>query len=293
MAPANNRIHIGTCAWTLDDWRGAFYPADLPTSRWLAWYARSFNAVEIDSTFYANPPAENVARWLAEAPAHFRFTCKAPKVITHQRRLRDCDGVLADFLEAMQPLHGHLGAILIQLPPSFTPALDGAAFRKFVLGLPHGWRYAIEFRHADWHTPHIVKLLEDHGVCWAWSDTTSVEDQAQGPFGFLPETADFLYVRLMGDLRTKYGAGGRRNFRYEKLVWSRAAAIESWAVRLNKHAKQAERVKALYVLCNNHYEGFAPVTCQRLGERLGVEIALPAGEEAEPEAKGPRQMKLL
>ncbi len=283
-------IHIGSCAWTFEDWRGSFYPADLPASRWLAWYARVFNAVEIDSTFYASPPTHTVARWLAEAPPHFRFTCKAPKTITHERRLRGCDGLLADFLEAMQPLHGHLGPILVQLPPSFAPERDATALRDFVLGLPHGWRFAIEFRHADWHQPRFARLLEDHGVCWAWSDMTALADQDKAPFGFLPETADFLYVRLMGDQRTKYGAGGNRLVRYKERLWPRAAAIESWAVRLHK---QVEHVKAIYIFCNNHYEGFAPVTCRELAARLGLDITLPATAITEPEAKGPRQMKLL
>jgi uncharacterized protein YecE (DUF72 family) len=286
----NNHFHIGSCAWSFEDWRGSFYPADLPAGRWLGWYAHVFNAVEIDATFYANPPATTVGRWLAEAPAHFRFTCKAPKAITHELRLRDCDGVLGEFLETMQPLHGHIGAILFQMPPSFTPERDSTALRDFVLGLPHGWRYAIEFRDADWHRPHFVKLLEDHNVCWAWNDMTSVEDQDQAPFGFLPETADFRYVRLMGDPRTKYGAEGERVFAYGKVLWSREQAIESWAVRLHK---QAEHVKAVYVMCNNHYEGFAPETCRRIAERLGVGITLPDVGMEERVEKGPRQMKLL
>jgi uncharacterized protein YecE (DUF72 family) len=293
-------FHIGSCAWTYEDWRGVFYPGDLPTSQWLGWYARVFNAVEIDSTFYSSPPASTIAKWLGEAPAHFRFTCKAPKVITHQLKLRNCEEPLAEFLETMRPLHGHLGAILVQLPPSFSPERDGTALRDFVLGLPHGWRFAIEFRHADWHQPRFAKLLEEHGVCWVWNDTTTIAEQNQGPFGFLPETADFLYVRLMGDLRTKYGAGGRRVFKYKEVMWSRAAAIDSWAVRLLKHAnEQTEHAKGIYVMCSNHYEGYAPATCRELGKRVGVEIALPEmGAEAEMDGKGtktkrPRQMKLL
>jgi uncharacterized protein YecE (DUF72 family) len=228
-----------------------------------------------------------VARWLGEAPAHFRFVCKAPKKITHELKLRECEAVLGEFLEAMRPLQGHLGAILFQMPPAFSPARDGTALREFVLGLPHGWRFAIEFRDADWHQPRFVKLLEDHGVCWAWNDLTSVAAQDEAPFGILPETADFLYVRLMGDLRTKYGPGGKRLHQYKAVQWSRAVALESWAVRLQK---QAERVKGIYVMCSNHYEGFAPETCRRLGEKLGLEMTLPG---VEAEAKGPGQMKLL
>ncbi len=283
-------IHIGTCAWAFDDWRGCFYPDDLPPSRWLAWYARVFNALEIDSTFYASPPAQTVARWLADAPPHFRFTCKAPKAITHEHRLRDCDKLFGEFLEAMQPLHGHLGPILLQLPPSFAPERDATALRDFVLALPHGWKFAIEFRHPDWHQPRFARLLEDHGVCWVWSDMTSLADQDKAPFGFLPETADFLYVRLMGDPRTKYDAGGERRFRYKELLWSRAEAIESWAVRLHK---QAGNVKAIYILCNNHYEGFAPATCRQLAARLGLDITLPPTAVPEPAPTGPRQMELL
>ena len=119
---------------------------------------------------------------------------------------------------------------------------------------------------------------------------TSVADQDQAPFGFLPETADFLYVRLMGDQQTKYGPGGNGIFRYKEVLWPRARAVESWAVRLHK---QAGHVKAIYIFCNNHYEGFAPATCRELAAHLGLEITLPPTTVPEPPPKGPRQMKLL
>jgi uncharacterized protein YecE (DUF72 family) len=286
----NSHIHIGSCAWTYEDWRGAFYPQDLPQSRWLHWYARTFNAVEIDSTFYGTPKPNTVARWLGEAPPHFRFTCKAPKAITHEKRLRDCETLMEDFLAAMKPLHGHIGAVLIQLPPGFSPARDATALRDFVLALPHGWRYAIEFRHPDWHQPRFVKLLEEHNICWAWSDMSPLEEQQQPPFGFLPETADFLYVRLMGDPRTKFDGAGKRRHRYVRKLWSRDTAIESWAVRLHK---QAEHVKTIYLLVSNHYEGFAPITCRAIAHHLGIEITIPDLAAPEPEREGLRQMKLL
>ncbi len=283
-------IHIGCCAWAFEDWRGPFYPAEVPPARWLAWYARFFNAVEIDSTFYASPSPQTVGHWLAEASPHFRFACKAPSTITHELRLRGCEGPLDDFLGAIESLHAHLGPILLQLPPSFAPDSDAAALRDFVLALPHGWKFAVEFRDPDWHQPRFARLLEDHGICWVWSDRTSLADQDQAPFGFLPETADFLYVRLMGDPRTKYNADGERVFHYKERLWSRAAAMESWAVRLHK---QAEHVKSIYTFVNNHYEGFAPVTCRELGARLGLDIDLPSTALPEAGLEGPRQMTLL
>jgi uncharacterized protein YecE (DUF72 family) len=281
---------MGSCAWTYDDWRGAFYPADLPPSRRLAFYAGIFNAVEIDSTFYSNPPAQMVARWLAETPGHFRFTCKAPKTITHQKRLRGCERRLEEFLEAMQPLHARLGPILIQMPPSFAPARDATALRDFILALPHGWKFAVEFRHAEWRQPRFVKLLEEHGVCWAWSDTSSVAEQDVAPFEILPETADFLYVRLMGDLRTKYDTAGNRRYQYKEVMWPRSLAIGSWGVRLQRHSESA---KDIYILCSNHYEGFAPATCKSLGAELGLDFPLPGETAPNPPPGAPKQMKLL
>jgi uncharacterized protein YecE (DUF72 family) len=286
----NAHIHIGSCAWTFEDWHGVFYPTELPDNRRLAWYAGIFNAVEIDSTFHANPAPAVLAHWLAETPGHFRFTCKAPREITHQRRLRGCEQVLEDFLASIRPLHTRLGPILIQLPPSFAPEQDATALRDFILALPRGWKFAIEFRHPEWHQPRFVKLLEDHGVCWAWSDTTTVPDQDQAPFGLLPETADFLYVRLMGDLKNKYAPGGKRRFNYTRVLWSRALALESWSVRLQK---QAEHVRNIYILCSNHYEGFAPSTCRDIGARLGLDFPHPAGADSQEVADGPRQLKLL
>ena len=257
---------------------------DLPRQRWLGWYGRQFNAVEIDATFHGNPSAEAVAHWLAAAPAHFRFTCKAPRAITHKLRLRRCEGELERFLTAMEPLHGRTGAVLVQLPRWFEPGADAGALRDFVTGLRshgHGWRFAIEFGHPDWHQPRFVRLLEDHGVCWVWTDRSPLREQGRAPFELLPETADFLYVRLIGDLQTR--GGGR--VRYRERRWPRTAALENWAVRLGK-----PEVKNVYVLCGNHFEGFAPDTCRDLGAAMGLASYVP-----EPEAEGarPRQLQLL
>ncbi|HEX4085578.1 MAG TPA: DUF72 domain-containing protein [Chthoniobacteraceae bacterium] len=277
----NAHTHIGSCGWIYEDWRGSFYPGDLPRKRWLAWYAHRFNTVEIDATFHGSPSAEAVAHWLAAAPAHFRFTAKAPRAMTHTLRLRRWERALEGFLAAMQPLQSRLGAVLVQLPQSFQPGADAGALRDFVLHLPHGWRFAIEFGNPEWHQPRFVNLLEESGVSWVWTDRSPLRDQERAPFELLPETADFLYVRLIGDLRTR-GAG---RVRYRQRLWSRAAALENWAVRLGK-----PEVKNVYILCGNHFEGFAPATCRELGAAMG----LSAGRtEPEPIREKPRQLQLL
>ena len=267
------KIRIGACAWTFDDWRGAFYPPDLPNSHWLQFYARYLPAVEIDSTFYS-PPSENaVRRWIEMTPAAFRFTCKLPREVTHVCRLRDCRAELDSFLHAIEPLTPKLQVILIQLPPSFTPKDGRQPLRKFLEQLPKDFRFAIEFRHPGWHRPQIISLLEKHRVCWVWADTSPLNERNLAPFEFLPHTTDFLYLRLLGDYTTKYDGDGKHMHRYGKLLWKREAALESWSLKIERHLKD---VRNVWTFVSNHFEGFAPETCQRLAQRLGFDLPLPS-----------------
>ena len=272
------KIRMGACAWSFEEWRGVFYPEDLPASRWLEWYSRYFPAVEIDSTFYSPPAPNSVRRWVDLTPATFRFACKLPREITHQCRLRDCSTEFTEFLAAVEPLAAKLQVILIQLPPSFTPKDGNAALRNFLPQLPRDFRFAIEFRHAGWHRPQIIHLLEKFRVCWVWSDMSPLNERNLAPFEFLPLTTDFIYLRLLGDSITKYDADGNRVHRYGKLLWKREAALESWALKLQRHLPE---VRNVWTFVNNHFEGFAPETCLRLAERLGYQLPLPGTANAE------------
>ena len=270
------KIRVGACAWNFEDWRGSFYPPDLPESRWLEFYANYFPAVEVDSTFYAAPAEATVRRWIENTPPTFRFACKLPHEITHLRRLRDCKAELNSFLQAVEPLALKLQVILIQLPPSFTPKDGRVALRKFLQQLPGDFRFAIEFRHAGWHRPQIIQLLEKHRVCWVWADTTPLNERNLAPFEFLPCTTDLLYLRLLGDYATKYDVDGERLHRYEKLLWKREAALESWSLKIERHLSE---VRSVWAFVSNHFEGFAPESCQRLAQRLGFDLPLPTGIE--------------
>ena len=271
------KIRIGACAWSFEAWREVFYPRDLPESRWLEFYARHFLTVEIDSTFYATPGPDAVRRWLDITPSHFRFSCKLPREITHQCKLRDCSAELSDFLRAIEPLAPKLHIILVQLPPSFLPKEGKAPLRSFVEQLPRDFRFAIEFRHPGWHRPQFIHLLENHRICWVWADTSPLNERNLAPFEFQPRTTDFLYVRLLGDYTTKYDRDGKNQHRYGKLLWKREAALESWALKIER---QLSDVRAVYAYLNNHFEGFALESAQRLAERLGYELPLPSTEPA-------------
>lgn len=283
-----DKIKIGTCAWSCDDWRGVFYPEHLPPAERLSVYARSFGAVEVDSTFYATPPLKTALHWFEATPPEFVFACKAPREITHERRLRDCGELLDEFLRGIEPLGEKLGCVLFQTPPSLRPRQDEAALRAFVRSLPGRVRFAIEFRHHDWHQPRIVRLLEDHRVCWAWTDATPLDHQQEAAFEFLPETADFVYLRLLGDYGRKYAGDGSPLHAYRAILWPRDASLENWAIRLRQRLPDVARA---FIGVNNHFEGFAPATARRLAALLD----LPLPEFTPPAATGGdnTQMRLL
>ncbi len=213
---------------------------------------------------------------MESTPANFRFACKLPRAITHACGLRDCSSELTAFLKAIEPLAPKLQVILIQLPPSFAPKGGKEALRSFLEQLPRDFRFAIEFRHAGWHRPQIIRLVEKHRVCWVWADTSPLNERNLAPFEFLPRTTDFLYLRLLGDYVTKYDDGGQLVHRYGKLLWKREAALDSWALRMQRHL---DEVRNVWTFANNHFEGFAPESCQRLSERLGFDLPLPAPHE--------------
>jgi uncharacterized protein YecE (DUF72 family) len=284
------KVRIGACAWNFPDWHGTFYPPELPESEWLEFYARYFPAVEIDSTFY-NVPDENVVRrWVEQTPASFRFSCKLPREITHVCKLRDCSAELNAFLRAVEPLESKLQVVLIQLPPSFTPKDGRQPLRKFLTQLPKGFRFAIEFRNPGWHRPQIIRLLEQCRICWVWADTSPLNERNLAPFEFVPLTTEFLYVRLLGDYGTKYDGAGKFVHRYDKLLWKREAALESWALKIDRHLGE---VRNVWVFVSNHFEGFAPETAQRLAQRLHFQLPLPSETEKDFHARERAQLELL
>jgi uncharacterized protein YecE (DUF72 family) len=214
-----------------------------------------------------------------------------PRAITHDARLRDCGAKLDFFLESLLPLRPKLGCVLIQLPPAFVPRHDETTLRHFVADLPRDFPFAIEFRHGDWHLPRIAHLLGEHGICQVWNDTTPLDKQASAAFEFLPQTAGFLYVRLLGNTTDRYRADGSRIHCYDRLRWPRDSSLESWAIKIKNHLAESRRV---FLFANNHFEGFSPLTCQRIARHFDIAINLPPPEPLpEPPEPASSQLNLL
>ena len=174
-------MRIGTSGYNYPEWRGTFYPEDLPAKAMYAYYAERFSTVEINYTFYRMPTSKTTEAWRVQAPAGFTYALKAPRRITHDKRLKDCQDSVDFFCEAARVLGPHLGPLLFQLPPNFR--CDVARLKTFLSGIPSDVRAAFEFRHDSWLNDEVYTLLADHNAALCIADfgdkTTPVKATAR------------------------------------------------------------------------------------------------------------------
>ena len=182
------KFHIGTSGYSYAEWKGKFYPEKTKPADMLPLYATQFGAVEINYTFYRMPKPEMVKSWTARVPPGFQFVLKAPRRITHDRRLADAGEILGYFLNAAMSLGEHRGPLLFQRPPNFKR--DDARLGEFLAQLPATVRAAFEFRNASWFDDAVFTLLRTHHAALCIADT---EDGLDTPF---VATAPFGYFRL-------------------------------------------------------------------------------------------------
>ena len=161
-------IHAGTSGFSYPEWKGAFYPEDLPQSRFLEYYAERFSTVEINNTFYRFPRSSMLEGWREGTPDGFMFAVKAVQGITHRGRLKDVDELTRDFVERCQLLGDKLGPILFQLPPNFKR--DDERLADFLYSLDPRLRYAFEFRHHSWFADDVLQALSDSGAALCVSE---------------------------------------------------------------------------------------------------------------------------
>lgn len=245
---SKENILLGTSGWSYKEWEGSFYRKG--EKRKLRAYARIFQTVEIDSTWYRYPSKGTVMGWVRYSPPDFVFTAKMPKIITHEKKLgleSDVQEDLDAFLEIMQPLqlNGKLGCLLIQLPPGYE--YNHENLEAFFEMLSPQFKFAVEFRNPSWMRNETWRLLKKYGVAY-----TNVDEPLLPPEVHI--TTDFAYFRW-------HGRGERPwfNYRYNK------EEIEPWVPKVLKASKQVKRV---YGYFNNHFHGYAPENCLGLIERL-------------------------
>jgi uncharacterized protein YecE (DUF72 family) len=233
--------HLGTSGWSYPGWKGRFYPSDLPSSNWLPFYARHFATVEINMTFYRFPKPETLRGWMERTPAHFSFTLKANRQITHLKKLRNVKSEVNYFNILAGSLQERLGCILFQLPPSITRDLD--LLEEFLSTLSPEFKNVIEFRHENWYGESVWERLRAHRVTFCTVSSSQVP-------GSPVETSPVAYFRFHG-----LTGGHRYNYTDEELA--------QWAETI-KQVKAEE----CYVYFNNDYQAYAVSNCQKLAELL-------------------------
>jgi len=182
-------ILVGTSGYNYPEWKGSFYPSDLAASKMLPYYASKFPTVEINYTFYRMPTPKLIAGWRAQVPPEFRFTLKAPKRITHDKRLRPADVAesVNGFITAASELGPQMAALLFQLPPNFKK--DVGLLKEFLALLPPKTTAAFEFRNASWLEDDVFEALRARNIALCFADSETRETP-------LVHTADYAYFRL-------------------------------------------------------------------------------------------------
>ncbi len=261
-ARAPGVVRIGTQGWNYSAWVGPFYPAETRPADFLTVYARAFDTVEIDSTFYATPSASSVQGWASRVPANFVFSLKLPQEITHHRRLRHAGDVTAEFFDRVRGLGARLGPVLAQFAPDFGPA-ELPALATFLPLLPRDCRVAVEFRHRGWVHDGVMALLAEHNVALALTDARFIPRKTALALAERP-TADFAYVRWLGPNRDLVD--------HSRIQVDRSRESEVWADAIRG---LATRVGTIFGYMGNHFAGHAPASARALQTLIGQQPVPP------------------
>lgn len=220
------KLHVGTSGYSYKEWKGNFYPEDLPAKEMLSYYSRHLPAVEINNTFYRLPQPGMIENWRDQVPPEFRFSIKATQRITHIKRLNNVADETKYLVETAGLLQERLGVILFQLPPNSKK--DAERLRNFLALLPSETRAAFEFRHESWFDDEIFGLLRAKNCALVVSDTD------EKPLTEIIGTAGWGYLRL-------------RRVNYE------ASDLAEWMKRV-----QDQKWKDAFVFFKHEDEGTGP-----------------------------------
>src|SRR5919201_471052 len=216
-------VRVGCSGWQYKHWRGDFYPAKLPSDRWLEFYVRHFDTVEINNSFYRLPDGAVFRSWRRRAPAGFLYAVKASRFLTHMKKLKDPEEPLGRFFSRARELGATFGPVLYQLPPRWPVNLE--RLETFLAQLPRRRQHAIEFREPSWYSNEVFALLTRYHVALCLHD---MKGSASGRLTVGP----FVYVRFHGT--TKYGG------RYDD------ETLESWAEWLTPLIRDGVRIYAYF-----------------------------------------------
>lgn len=266
-------FYLGCPMWGYKEWVGEFFPPRTPPSEFLRLYSKRLTTVEGNTTFYATPSAETIARWCNETPPTFRFCPKVSRSISHASRLDHNQDETLSFIERMRGFGTRLGPLFLQLPPSFMPA-QMAQLHAFLAFWPTDVRLAVEVRHAGFfrepHATTLNALLSQYNVARVMMDTRPLTigspqeqkiNQARERKPHLPlqivATTDFTFVRYIGHPRMQVNE----------------QFLDPWAQQLGQWLSQG---LTPYVFCHCPFEEHSPFICAELYQRVKMLVPLPS-----------------
>ena len=243
------KYYVGCSGWHYEHWRGLYYPQELPTSKWLSFYAQQFDSVELNNSFYRVPSEKAFTTWRECTPEDFIFAVKVSRFITHIKRLRNLGSSVERFLARVELLKEKLGPLLYQLPPSMKR--NDELLQNFLSSLPSRYQHVIEFRHKSWIDEAVFDILHTHNVGLCVFDMPGLSCP-------LVATSDFAYVRF-------HGSEGLYSSRYSD------KQLAEWA---RKIARLGKNVRTSYIYFNNDAMAFAvenAIMLRNLLQSLGSE----------------------
>lgn len=286
-------VHIGISGWRYTPWRKDFYPKGLAQKNELRFASRAVSSIEINGSFYALQTPDRYAQWYAETPKGFMFSVKAPRYITHVRRLKDIEVPMANFFASgLLQLKDRLGPILWQFAPNFK--FDAERFEAFLRLLPRtmaeardcakgcderlrkpGYlatprrgklRHAVEIRHASFAVPEFVALLRKYKVAWVIAETAGKWPYAEDL------TADFVYIRLHGDAelyKSGYSDEALGHWRQRIERWAQGGQVRD-ARTLSPRGRALAAGREVFCYFDNDVKVRAPYDARALIDQLGL-----------------------
>lgn len=237
-------IKIGTSGWNYDDWKGEFYPEQKSDEYLLSHYAKKFDTVEVNRTFYSLPEKKTVEKWCDMVPDDFIFSVKASRYITHMKKLKDPKEPLRNFLEIADSFGDRLGPVLFQLPPNWN--VNPERLSHFLKELPDDYASVFEFRDQSWHCEVVYDMLQEHNAALCFYDFEKIRSPEV-------QTANHIYLRMHGPLEEAY-----KGSYPDHILADLAQKLIDWR----------KEGKPVYCYFNNDQEADAPEDAKRLSEKL-------------------------
>lgn len=239
---------IGTSGFHYKHWIGTYYPEKTKPENFMGFYLKDFKTVELNNPFYHLPTKQTFLNWRKQTPKDFIFSVKASRYITHNKKLKDPQEPLANFLENAAGLKEKLGPVLFQLPPGWK--FNEERLASFLSVLPKGLRTTFEFRNESWYNTQTFNLLREHNVAFCIYELARHSSPIE-------MTADFVYIRLHGPTEHKYQGS------YPDKT------LKEWALRIKSWNEEG---KDVYCYFDNDQAGYAAFNARKLTQLISPQI---------------------